>query len=329
MRQGPERANIDLVPHAVLFSPPPNQRIFQHLTCRRSSPGLSENHGISGDATAFKFEYGLPQRRLLAPVRYETTLQLIQRLCEERGYPHNPLRTQHDNHLLYSANDQDRFPKLTRPTRTIQDAVWSPTSGDQLLRDAASKPAQPAVTRGIITLRETLICLNGSRAHFRDRTARRGMINSPSRITRPFGRLTNLLRPVQRTARVVKHWQTAAWNVTAADSAGRKARADVPHTDRRPFSSPVPEHPRADWNDLWLITSIQAPGQTAATVLERVGHQRAQHQIGIHPGLPHSCNCHPVGMCLSDPSYTQTPVLAARPPGPSPVPRAKEIHCDP
>jgi len=74
-----------------------------------------------------------------------------------------------------------------------------------------------------------------------------------------------------------------------------RGKSDVPNLISGHFLT-LSEHPRTDWNDLWLITSLHHEGTTTAGA-GRVGHQRRQSIRRIHPGLPQPVSPPHPGMC--------------------------------
>jgi len=88
------------------------------------------------------------------------------------------------------------------------------------------------------------------------------------------------------------------------------------------------EHPRTDWNDLWLITSLHHEGQTAAGT-GGVGYQRRQkHQDGFTQGYRNQFSATPWDVPFPPPIAAPKAKVLGKPNCSGHRPGRREIHCD-
>jgi len=250
------RYRVTIVPQLAYLSHRTDQRIFQHLTVPQIITQVLERHGIQADAYRFRF----------GPVRYperdyctqydESDLHFIQRLCEEEGihyhFEHNP-----EGHVLVFGDDQTSFPKLGQPTAYLQD------SG--LVAD------EPVIKRFAVRL-ETRTNRVSRRDY--DFEQPRLLIEADHKCTAqqstPQPDLEDYDYPGRFTERTRgKHLSQRALERHRADYRLAEGRSDQP-TLVSGHLLEISDHPRREWNDLWLLTEVLHEGKQPQVLEESI-----------------------------------------------------------
>ncbi|MGE6371728.1 type VI secretion system tip protein TssI/VgrG [Stutzerimonas stutzeri] len=301
------RYRLTLVPQLAYLAHGTNQRIFQHLTVPQIIAQVLEEHGIQADA--YRFGLGpvvYPPREYC--VQYdETDLHFIQRLCEEEGI-HYHFQHAASGHVLVFGDDQTVFPRLTA-------TAYQQDSG--LVAD------QPVIKRFGLRL-ET----RTSRVTRRDYDFEKPRLTMEAAFHSDFqpdledydypGRFTERARG--------KHLSQRALERHRHDYELAEGESDQPRLVSGHFL-PLTEHPRSDWNQLWLLTEVLHEGKQPQVLEESVtshvdsgdgfvqGYRNhfsaTPWAIPFRPAL-----CHPKPKVLG----SQTAVVTG--------PAGEEIHCD-
>ncbi|KTT47991.1 type IV secretion protein Rhs [Pseudomonas oryzihabitans] len=245
------RYRVELVPRLAYLAQRTNSRIFQNLSVPQILGTLLEEHGILEGA--YRLALGptpYPARDYC--VQYgESDLHFLHRLCEEEGI-HYHFEHQPEGAVLIFGDDATGFPRLAttayhpgsgqvadRPViRRLQ--VGLQTRSTQLtLRD--QDPLQPRLRLESRSDAEQQPALEhyGYSAGFHDRT--RG----------------------QRLS-------TRGLEALRADTQVAEGQGDQPSLSSGHFL-PLTEHPRADWNQLWLLTRLQHQGRQPQVLEEGLG----------------------------------------------------------
>ena len=175
----------------------------------------------------------------------ESDLHFIQRLCEEEGL-HYHFQHSAEGHVLVFGDDQTVFPKLGRPTAYVQD------SG--LVAD------EPVIKRFGVRL-ET----RSSRVTRRDYDFEQPRLQLESAVTcESAPDLEDYDYPGRFTDRTHgKHLARRALERHRSDYQLAEGDSDQP-TLRSGHFLELGEHPRREWNDLWLLREIhRAPWSPA------------------------------------------------------------------
>ncbi len=301
------RYRLTLVPQLAYLAHRTNQRIFQHLTVPQIIAQVLEEHGIQADA--YRFGLGpvvYPPREYC--VQYdETDLHFIQRLCEEEGI-HYHFQHGASGHVLVFGDDQTVFPRLAA-------TAYQQDSG--LVAD------QPVIKRFGLRL-ET----RTSRVTRRDYDFEKPRLTMEALFHSDFqpdledydypGRFTERARG--------KHLSQRALERHRHDYELAEGESDQPRLVSGHFL-PLGEHPRSDWNQLWLLTEVLHEGKQPQVLEESVtshvgsgdgfvqGYRNhfsaTPWAIPFRPAL-----CHPKPKVLG----SQTAVVTG--------PAGEEIHCD-
>ncbi len=244
------RYRLTLVPQLAYLAHRTNQRIFQHLTVPQIIAQVLEEHGIQADA--YRFGLGpvvYPPREYC--VQYdETDLHFIQRLCEEEGI-HYHFQHGASGHVLVFGDDQTVFPRLAA-------TAYQQDSG--LVAD------QPVIKRFGLRL-ET----RTSRVTRRDYDFEKPRLTMEAAFHSEFqpdledydypGRFTERARG--------KHLSQRALERHRHDYELAEGESDQPRLVSGHFL-PLTEHPRSDWNQLWLLTEVLHEGKQPQVLEESV-----------------------------------------------------------
>ncbi len=243
------RYHITLRPQLAYLAHRINQRIFQHLTVEQIISQVLEEDGIHADAFRFGLGSVYPERGYC--VQYdESDLHFIHRLCEEEGI-HYHFQHSASGHVLMFGDDQTGFPKLA-PVAYQQD------SG--LVAD------EPVIKRfGLRVETRT------SRVTRRDYDFEKPRLTMEGAFQSEFqpdledydypGRFTERARG--------KHLSQRALERHRSDFELAEGESDQPQLVTGYFLA-LTEHPRGDWNQLWLLNEIHHEGKQPQVLEESV-----------------------------------------------------------
>ena len=243
------RYQLVLRPQLAYLAHRSNQRIFQHLSVPQIIASVLEEHGIQQGAYRFQLGATYPPRDYC--VQYdETDLHFVQRLCEEEGihyhFQHSP-----DGHVLVFADDQTAFPRLA-------STPYQQDSG--LVAD------QPVIKRFGLRL-----ATRTSRVTRRDYDFEKPRLLLEAGVKSEFkpdledydypGRYTDRGRG--------KHLSQRALERHRSDYQLAEGQSDQPRLVTGHFLD-LSEHPRADWNQLWLLTDVHHEGKQPQVLEESI-----------------------------------------------------------
>ena len=314
------RYQLVIVPKLAYLAHRTNQRIFQHLTAPQIIARMLEEHGIlAGDG--YRFDLGpviYPERDYC--VQYdETDLHFIQRLCEEEGI-HYHFQHSEAGHTLVFGDDQTVFPKLA-------SVAYQQDSG--LVAD------EPVIKRF------------GVRVETRtSRVTRRDYDFEKPRLTMEAAVRSDAqpdLEDYDYPGRFVdrergKHLSLRALERHRHDFELAEGESDQPLLVSGHFL-PFTEHPRIDWNQLWLINEIYHEGKQPQVLEESITSSGLRRQPPLPLGEGWGEGAFEQGYRNR---FTATPwAVPFRPPIKHPKPRifgsqsavitgpaGEEIHCD-
>ncbi len=308
------RYRLTLVPQLAYLAHRTNQRIFQHLSVPQIVAQVLEEHGIQADA--YRFQLGpvvYPTREYC--VQYdETDLHFIQRLCEEEGI-HYHFEHSTAGHVLVFGDDQTSFARLGQPTAYLQDNGM--TADEPVIKRFAVRIA----TR---TSRVSRRDYDFEQPRLRMEAAYRG---EPAANAMPQPDLEDYDYPGRFTERARgKHLSQRVLERHRHDYELAEGESDQPRLVSGHFL-PLTEHPRSDWNQLWLLTQVLHEGKQPQVLEEAVtSHvdsgdgfvQGYRNRFSATPwAIPfRPALCHPKPKVLG----SQTAVVTG--------PAGEEIHCD-
>lgn len=233
------RYQMTLVPRLAYLTHCHNQRIFQHLSVPQIIEKVLKDQGMQADG--WRFELSAEYRPRLYCVQYEADLHFLQRLCEEEGlhfhFEHSP-----DGHVLVFGDDQTSF------SQPSQSTAYRPGSG--MVAEA------PVIDRFKLRL-ET----RPTHVSRRDYDFEKPRLELESEAKNPLlPHLEDYGFPGQFTHRERgKHLANRALERHRADYQLAEGRSDQCAIRSGHFVD-MSEHPRADWNGLWLLTAVKHVG---------------------------------------------------------------------
>jgi len=244
------RYRLTIVPQLAYLAHRTNQRIFQHLSVPQIVAQVLEEHGIQADA--YRFQLGpviYPPREYC--VQYdESDLHFIQRLCEEEGI-HYHFQHSAAGHALVFGDDQTVFPRLAA-------TAYQQDSG--LVAD------QPVIKRFGLRL-ET----RTSRVTRRDYDFEKPRLTMEAAFHSDFlpdledydypGRFTERARGKHLSQRTLERHRH--------DYELAEGESDQPRLVSGHFL-PLGEHPRSDWNQLWLLNEVLHEGKQPQVLEESI-----------------------------------------------------------
>ncbi|MGB4074349.1 type VI secretion system tip protein TssI/VgrG [Pseudomonas sp.] len=301
------RYHVTLRPQLAYLTHRSNQRIFQHLTVAEIIGQVLEEHGIQSNAYAFQLGPTLYPKRDYCVQYDESDLHFIQRLCEEEGI-HYHFQHSEQGHVLVFGDDQTVFPKLA-PTAYQQD------SG--LVAD------DPVIKRFSLRL-ET----RSNRVTRRDYNFEKPKLLMEAAFSSEFQPdLEDYDYPGSFVERERgKHLAKRNLERHRSDYELASGESDQPLLVSGHFLS-LSEHPRDDWNQLWLLTEISHEGKQPQ-VLEESVTSHTQLSDGFQQGYRNRFSATPWDVlhrpALKHPKPkvlgSQTAVVTG--------PAGEEIHCD-
>jgi type VI secretion system secreted protein VgrG len=299
------RYHITLRPQLTYLAHSFNQRIFQQLTVEKIISQILEEHGIQGDAYRFQLCSIYPERDYC--VQYdESDLHFIQRLCEEEGISFH-FQHSEQGHVLVFGDDQTVFPKL--PVLAYQQD--------------SGMVAEREVVRAFRVRMET----RSTQASYRDYDFEKPKLLMEGSYSAEFfpalevydypGRFTERPRG--------KHLAKRALERLRSDYELAEGKSDASLSCGHFLA--LSQHPREQWNDLWLLTEVIHEGKQPQ-VLEESVTSDTQPADGFQQGYRNRFTATPWDIpfrpLLEHPKPkvlgSQTAVVTG--------PQGEEIHCD-
>ncbi|PHN20919.1 type VI secretion system tip protein VgrG [Pseudomonas sp. ICMP 460] len=302
------RYSISLVPQLAYLQHSQDQRIFQQLSVPKIIAQVLKAHGILADAYRFQLGATYPDRDYC--VQYdESDLHFIQRLCEEEGI-HFHFQHSASGHQLVFGDDQTVFRKLA-PVNYQQDSGMAAET--------------PVVKRFNLRLETRTSQVSRLDYNFeKPRQLPKGSARtdaSPELEDYDYpGRFTDGARGKQLATRALQRHRS--------DYILVEGKADEPTLVSGHFLS-LAEHPRTEWNDLWLLLEVLHEGKQPQVLGENITSDVTDNKDDFHQGYRNSFLATPW-----DAHYR--PALAHKKPLGMPSqtavvtgPAGEEIHCDP
>ncbi|UUW71174.1 type VI secretion system Vgr family protein [Pseudomonas oryzihabitans] len=299
------RYRIELVPRLAYLAHRTNSRIFQGLSVPEILAQLLQQHGIlDGD---YRFALGptrYPPRAYC--VQYgESDLAFLTRLCEEEGL-HFHHQHRRDGHVLVFGDDATAFPRLGA-TR------YRPGSG--LVAD------EPVISRLAIGLR-----IRSSASLLRDHDPLHPRLHLQSSMgTAAQPRLEDYGFPGRFTDRAVgQRLNTRRLERLRGDVHQAQGASDQPSLASGHFL-PLEQHPRADWNQLWLLTDVRHQGRQPQVLEESLPQASAED---FYQGYRNTFVARPWTLPFRLPLRHPRPRLLGAQTAVVTGPSGEEIHCD-
>ncbi|MEN5241281.1 type VI secretion system tip protein TssI/VgrG [Pseudomonas atacamensis] len=297
------RYHLSLVPRLTYLGHRINQRIFQHQSVPQIIKQILKDHSILRDAFEFRLGSEYPEREYC--VQYaESDLAFIQRLCAEVGihyhFHHSP-----EGHLLVFGDDQTVFPKLPEPT------LYLPGSG--------MSAGAPAIQRFNVRVETRTSVV--TRRDYNFEKPRLSLESRSDGEQRPV--LEDYLFPGQFNDRETgRHLTRRALERHVADYRQAEGSSDESSLVCGHFLQ-LTEHPRSDWNDLWLLTCVEHRGRQPQVLEESVTSDGESFQ-----GYRNTFVATPWDVVFRPALCPEKPRMSGYQPAVVTGPKDLEIHCD-
>ena len=308
------RYRLTLVPQLAYLAHRTNQRIFQHLTVPQIVAQVLEEHGIQADA--YRFQLGpviYPEREYC--VQYdETDLHFIQRLCEEEGI-HYHFQHSTRGHVLVFGDDQTSFARLGQPTAYLQDNGM--TADEPVIKRFAVRVATRTsrVSRRDYDFEQPRVLME---AAYRGEQAVNAIPQSDLEDYDYPGRFTERTRG--------KHLSQRALERHRHDYRLAEGDSDQPQLISGHLLE-MSDHPRREWNDLWLLTEVLHEGKQPQ-VLEESVTSHVDSGDGFVQGYRNHFSATPWDIPFRPPLKHPKPKLLGSQTAVVTGPAGEEIHCD-
>ncbi|GLH41923.1 type VI secretion system tip protein VgrG [Pseudomonas moraviensis] len=297
------RYHLSLVPRLTYLGHRINQRIFQHQSVPQIITQILKDHSILRDAFEFRLGSEYPEREYC--VQYaESDLAFIQRLCAEVGihyhFQHSP-----EGHLLVFGDDQTVFPKLPEPT------LYLPGSG--------MSAGAPAIQRFNVRVETRTSVV--TRRDYNFEKPRLSLESRSDGEQRPV--LEDYHFPGQFNDRETgRHLTRRALERHVADYRQAEGSSDESSLVCGHFLQ-LTEHPRSDWNDLWLLTCVEHRGRQPQVLEESVTSDGESFQ-----GYRNTFVATPWDVVFRPALCPEKPRMSGYQPAVVTGPKDLEIHCD-
>jgi len=314
------RYHVTLRPQLAYLAHRTNQRIFQQLTVAQIIGQVLEEHGIQSNAYAFQLGPTLYPKRDYCVQYDESDLHFIQRLCEEEGI-HYHFQHSAQGHVLVFGDDQTVFPKL--PATAYQ-------------QDSGLVADQPVVKRFALRL-ET----RSNRVTRRDYDFEKPRLLLEAAFNSEFNPdLEDYDYPGRFVERERgKHLSKRNLERHRSDYELATGESDQPLLVSGHFLA-LSEHPRAEWNQLWLLNEIVHEGKQPQVLEESItnlpspiygrgaGGEGKTSSDGFHQGYRNRFNATPWDVIFRPPLQHPKPKVLGSQTAVVTGPAGEEIHCD-
>ncbi len=306
------RYRLTLVPHLAYLAQRNNQRIFQHLTVPQIVALILEEHGILADAYRFQLGTRYPEREYC--VQYdESDLHFVQRLCAEEGI-HFHFWHSAEAHLLVFGDDQTVFPRLGRPTAYVHDSGL--VADEPVIKRFSLRLASRTTrtTRRDYDFEKPRLLLEAGNRPAADAPAEPDLedYDYPGRfVDRQRGKLLSQ-RALERHR---------------ADRRLGEGVSDQPLLVSGHFLE-IAEHPRAEWNDLWLLSEVFHEGKQPQVLEENVTSDTSASTDDFQQGYRNRFLATPWEVFFRPPLEHPKPRVLGSQTAVVTGPPGEEIHCD-
>ncbi|EPL7484798.1 type VI secretion system tip protein TssI/VgrG, partial [Pseudomonas aeruginosa] len=271
-----------------------------------------EEHGILADAYRFQLGTRYPEREYC--VQYdESDLHFVQRLCAEEGI-HFHFRHSAEAHLLVFGDDQTVFPRLGRPTAYVHDSGL--VADEPVIKRFSLRLASRTTrtTRRDYDFEKPRLLLEAGNRPAADAPAEPDLedYDYPGRfVDRQRGKLLNQ-RALERHR---------------ADRRLGEGVSDQPLLVSGHFLE-IAEHPRAEWNDLWLLSEIFHEGKQPQVLEENVTSDTSASTDDFQQGYRNRFLATPWEVFFRPPLEHPKPRVLGSQTAVVTGPPGEEIHCD-
>ncbi|WXL24752.1 type VI secretion system tip protein VgrG [Ectopseudomonas mendocina] len=300
---------VTLVPQLAYLEYRINQRIFQHLSVPQIIAEVLEDHGIM-QGTGYRFEFGptVYPERVYCTQYDESDLHFIQRLCEEEGI-HYHFEHSENGHVLVFGDDQSVFTQL--PKLAYQQGSGMVADKPVVKRfGMALETRTNRVTRRDYNFEKPKLVMEGAyKSEFQ-----------PDLEDYDYpGNFDNRDRGKHLSKRILERHR--------ADYEQAEGHSDSP-TLRSGHYLNLGEHPRNEWNRLWLLTAISHQGKQPQ-VLEESITSHTDEDDGFQQGYRNHFIATPWDVNYRPQLLHPKPKVLGSQTAKVTGPAGEEIHCDP
>ncbi|WP_443190162.1 type VI secretion system Vgr family protein [Pseudomonas indica] len=300
------RYHLTLVPRLFYLAHRINHRIFQNLSVPQIVSTILKEHGILTDAHRFQLGPTVYPERDYCVQYGETDLAFIARICSEIGL-HYHFHHSEAGHELVFGDDQTVFPKLA-PVAYQQDTG--------LVAD------EPVIKRFGLRLATRTNHIAQRDYNFEKPSVlmEAGYVSDFSPVLERYdypGHFADRDRGRHLAKRILERER--------ADYELAEGQSDQPFLRSGHFL-PLSDHPRANWNDLWLLTAVRHEGKQPQ-VLEESVTSGAPGDEDFTQGYRNHFTAIPWDVFYRPPLHAKPTILATQ----TAVvtgPAGEEIHCD-
>lgn len=298
---------VTLRPQLAYLSLSVNQRIFQNLSVPEIIHRVLQQHGVQGNACTFKLATKYAEREYC--VQYnESDLDFIQRLCEEEGihfhFEHNA-----NGHVLVFGDDQTSFPVLL-PVRYRQEGAGIATESAISQFNVRAEIRASRTILGDYNFEHPRLTLESS--------ASDGALSVLERYQYP-GRFTDRERGGDLARRALERHRTDRWLAEGA--------SDQPSLVSGHFLQ-LAEHPKAKWNDLWLLTEVFHEGRQPQVLEESISPTIELRSDDVYQGYRNQFLATPWDAPNRPRLSHPKPIISGSQAATVTGPEGQEIHCD-
>ncbi|MVV52166.1 type VI secretion system tip protein VgrG [Pseudomonas sp. PB120] len=304
------RYRLTLVPQLAYLAHQINQRAFQQLTVPQIIERLLAEHGILADTCLFQLGSTYPPRDFCVQYQ-ESSLNFIQRLCQEEGL-HYHFQHSRDQHVLVFADGQTFFPRLDGSTPYQQD------SG--LVAEG------PVISRFDTQLKAGTSRTSRRAFHFEKASFRFEASYQPG-IGKTWPDLEDYEYPggFNRTERG-NFLSMRAFERHRVEAFQAMGKSDQPTLVSGHFMQ-LSEHPCDPYNDLWLLNEVHHEGRQPQ-VLEESATRIDEGDEASFQGYRNQFVATPWDVFYRPPLTHEKPRIFGTQPAVVTGPKGEEIHCD-
>jgi type VI secretion system secreted protein VgrG len=313
------RYRLSIVPQLSYLTHRTNQRIFQQLTVPQIIATVLEEHGILVGSYQFQLGPSLYPERDYCVQYDESDLHFIQRLCEEEGI-HYHFQHNRQGHVLTFGDDQTVFGKLGQPTAYLQDNGM--TADEPVIKRLSVRleTRTSRTTRRDYDFEQPHLLMEAGYA-FKGESAERDPEAAPLPDLEDYDYPGHFVDRSRGKHLSQRHLQRHRSDYRLAEG-----RSDQPKLVSGHLLE-ISEHPRSEWNDLWLLSEIQHEGKQPQVLEESVTDEVAPAD-GFTQGYRNRFNATPWDVPFRPPLAHPKPKVLGSQTAVVTGPAGEEIHCD-
>ena len=302
---------IKLVPRLTYLAHRTNQRIFQQISVPQIITLILKEHGILSDTHRFQLSANYPPRDYCVQYQ-ESDLHFIERLCHEEGLHYHFQHSDSGHHLVFG-DDQTVFPRLDRPT------VYKHGSG--MVYD------EPVIQHFGLRL-ET----RTSRVTRRDYDFKKATLLPESTCQPNIDKIRPDLEAYDYPGGFTQEERGKLLSRRAlerhrVDYRQAEGKSDQPALATGHFLT-LREHPRQEWNDLWLLTEVHHQGKQPQVLEESITSNLGTNKGHFSQGYRNRFIATPWDAIFRSRWAYQKPRMSGSQTAIVTGPEGEDIHCD-